>query len=78
MFVLFYFFFISNFLYLSAGLIVGIFLLVAVDSWDGISLTDFTYKDIPNIKKIMLFSWMTTNLYQVDFYELFGYKPGMS
>jgi cytochrome c oxidase subunit IV len=66
------------FLYLSAGLIVGIFLLVAVDSWDGISLTDFTYKDIPNIKKIMLFSWMTTNLYQVDFYELFSYKPGMS
>jgi hypothetical protein len=53
-------------------------MLVVVDSWDGISLTDFTYKDIPNIKKTVLFSWMTTNLYQVDFYELFGYKPGMS
>jgi hypothetical protein len=56
----------------------GFFMLVVVDSWDGISLTDFTYKDIPNIKKTVLFSWMTTNLYQVDFYELFGYKPGMS
>lgn len=54
----------------------GFFLFVFVDSWDGHSLTEFTHEDIPDIKKTMLYSWVT--VHEVDFYSLFGYKPGMT
>ena len=44
-------------------------------SWDGEQYTDFTYKDIPNMKKMKLWSWVSSPLFSVQFEKLFGYDP---
>jgi hypothetical protein len=54
----------------------GFFMLHTVGSWNGRSLTEFTCKDIPNIKKTMLFSWSTCGIFDVDLVGLFWYHPG--
>jgi hypothetical protein len=52
-------------------------MLQTVHSWNGRELTDFSFKDIPNIRKTMLYSWVMSGKFKVvDFTLLFGYHPG--
>jgi hypothetical protein len=51
-------------------------MLQTVNSWDGRNLTDFSCKDIPNMKKMMLFDWAMSGKLNTDFVNLFGFHPG--
>jgi hypothetical protein len=51
-------------------------MLKTVQSWNGKDLTNFSQKDIPNIKKTMLYSWAMFGEFKIDFVTLFGYHPG--
>jgi hypothetical protein len=51
-------------------------MLQTVNSWDGRNLTDFSCKDIPNMKKIMLFNWAMSGKLNTEFVKLFGFHPG--
>ena len=44
-------------------------------SWDGEQHTKFTYKDIPNMKKTILWTWVTSRFFTVKYEELFGHDP---
>jgi len=45
----------------------GWFMLQAIMAWDGECLTDFTMRDIHNIKKAMLYTWSVSGRFKIDF-----------
>lgn len=53
-------------------------MLQLTDSWTGDSHTDFSSKDIANMRKFMLFSWAMSGKFKIDFLKLFGYYPGIN
>jgi hypothetical protein len=53
----------------------GFFVLTFTGSWDGKCHTDFTCKDILNMKKYTLFSWAMSGKFDIDFVKLFGFHP---
>ena len=55
----------------------GFFMLQIAQSWNGEAHTDFTYRDIPNMKKLMLWKWAKSEQFNVFLQGLFGYSPGI-
>lgn len=51
-------------------------MLQIAKSWNGKEHTKFTYRDIPNIKRMMLFEWATSSVFSLNLEDLFGYNPG--
>ena len=51
-------------------------MLQIAQSWNGKEHTRFSKLDIPNIKKMMLFEWATSPVFNLDLVGLFGYNPG--
>ena len=54
----------------------GFFMLQIAQSWNGEAHTDFTFRDIPNMKKLMLWKLAKSEHFNIDLEGIFGYSPG--
>jgi hypothetical protein len=66
-----------SFLFFVCRNVCGFFMLQILQSYDGNSLVDFDQRDIINIRRTLIYSWLTAGGFDIDMKVVLGIDPGM-